>query len=190
MRWAAVANFTFSRLATRTRRRWIRAMALYGTYATVRAQAPHTPGFATAFAYVDELLRPGSPTAQRVRGIAVGQAHRVELGGGVFVMEQAYETKPRVDGFFESHQKHIDVQVMVEGEEIMELVDVARIKVRKPFDPERDLVLYEDCADASELRARAGDTAIFYPADVHMPSLRQTAQPVVVRKAVVKVPVV
>ena len=164
-------------------------MALYGTYATVRAQAPHTPGFATAFAYVDELLRPGSPAAERLRSVPVGQAQRVELGGGVFVMEQAYETKARADGFFESHQKHIDVQVVVEGEEIMELVDVARIKARTPFNPERDLVLYDDCGDASQLHALAGDTAIFFPADVHMPSLRRQAQAVVVRKAVVKVPV-
>jgi YhcH/YjgK/YiaL family protein len=164
-------------------------MAFYGTFATVRAQAPQSPGFATAFAYVEELLRPGSDAARRVREVPVGQSRRVELGGGVFVMEQAYETKPREQGFFESHRRHIDVQVVVDGEEVMELTDAARIAVQQPFDAERDLIVYADFGDASLLRAQAGDTAVFFPADVHMPSLRRRAGAAVVRKAVVKVPV-
>lgn len=164
-------------------------MALFGRFATVRAQAPRLPGFATAFAYVEELLRPGSAVAQRIEAVPVGESRRVELGEGVFVMEQAYETKPRAEGFFESHRRHIDVQVVVAGEEVMELVDITRIAVETPFDPERDLVIYGDGPDPSLLRATAGDVALFFPADVHMPSLRLRAGPAVVRKAVVKVPV-
>lgn len=164
-------------------------MALYGTFATVRAQAPQTPGFAAAFTYVEEALRPGSPAAVRLREIAAGKSQKIELGGGVFVVEQVYETKPRAEGLFEAHRKHIDVQLIVEGEEIMELADLSRMTVKQAYDAERDFALYQDNADASALRAFAGDVAIFYPADVHMPSLRLRSGPVLVRKAVVKVPV-
>ncbi len=164
-------------------------MALYGSFATVRAQAPQSPGFLTAFAYVADLLRDGSAVAARLQSFAAGESRRVELGNGVFVMEQVYRTKPRTAGFFESHQQYIDVQVLIEGAEIMELADLSRMKVRDPYQPERDLVIYEDNLTVSTLRVVAGEAAIFYPADVHMPSLQLGAEPVLVRKAVVKVPV-
>ena len=163
-------------------------MALYGSFATVRAQALQTPGFATAFAYVDEVLRADSAARARLRAMPLKMAEKIDLGGGVFVMEQVYETKTRSDGFFESHRKYIDVQVIVEGEELMELIDISRIKARDAYDPERDFSGYEDATGASRLTALAGDAAIFYPEDVHMPSLRLGANAAVVRKAVVKVP--
>ena len=136
-----------------------------------------------------EALRPDSTVGQRIRRVERGQSHKIDLGGGVFVMEQAYDTKARSEGFFESHRSYIDVQVIIEGEEILELIDAARIKPKQDYIPERDLVLYEDSGDASALRAFVGDTAIFYPADVHMPGLRLRSGPTLVRKAVAKVPV-
>lgn len=179
-----------SQLASVPGCQWIRGlMALYGSFATVRAQAPQTPGFLVAFTYVADLLRDGSVVAARLQSFAAGESRRVELGNGVFVMEQVYLTKPRTAGFFESHQQYIDVQVLIEGTEFMELADLSRMKVRDPYQPDRDLVVYEDNSTVSRLCVAAGEAAIFYPADVHMPSLQCGAEPVLVRKAVVKVPV-
>lgn len=164
-------------------------MALSGSFTTLRAQAPQTPGFLTAFAYVEEILREDSAARSRLRGIAGGDSQKIELAGGAFAIEQVYETKLRADGFFESHQKYIDVQVIVEGEELMEVIDISRISARQPYNPERDLITYEDTSEASQLRVYAGHATIFYPADVHMPTLRIRTAPVLVRKTVVKVPV-
>jgi biofilm protein TabA len=164
-------------------------MALFGPFTTVRAQAPQTAGFLTAFAYVDEILRGGSEAQARLRGIARGESKKIELAGGVFAIEQVYETKPRPEGFFESHRKYIDVQVIVEGEELMEVIDVARIRVRDAYNPERDLITYHDTDAASLVKVFAGDTTIFFPMDVHMPTLRVRTDFALVRKTVVKVPV-
>jgi len=164
-------------------------MALFGSLATVRAQAPQTPGFLAAFAYVEDLLRAGSPAHLRLQGIARGDSHKIELSDGAFAIEQVYDTKSRSEGFFESHRKYIDVQVIVEGDEVMEVIDAARITVREPYNPERDFIAYMDVTDASHLRVKAGQAAIFFPVDVHMPTLRANAAPVLVRKTVVKVPV-
>lgn len=165
-------------------------MSLFGSFATVRAQAPQTPGFVTAFAYIEELMRPESTGRNRLRGIARGESRKLELEGGVFAMEQVYETKPRAEGFFESHRKFIDVQVIVEGEELMEVIDASRITIRDAYVPERDLITYHDAKDASALRLLAGEAAIFFPVDVHMPSLRlHSTTSALVRKTVVKVPV-
>lgn len=164
-------------------------MALFGTLATLRAQAPATAAFTAAFDYADELLRPGSPSAAALGAMAPGDVRRRELPAGAFVMEQVYDARPRSEGFFESHRKYIDLQVIVEGDEVMEVVDRSRIAARGPYEADRDLALYQDVGDASRLRVTAGLAAIFFPADVHMPSLQSPAGPSRVRKAVVKIPV-
>jgi biofilm protein TabA len=164
-------------------------MALHGSMATLRAQAPQTPGFATAFAYVEEILRDDSAARTRLRAIASGDSEKIELAGGAFAIDQVYETKLRADGFFESHRKYIDLQVVVEGEELMEVIDVSRLAARQPYNPERDLIVYPDTSEASQLRVYPGQGSIFFPADVHMPTLRIRSDPVLVRKTVIKIPV-
>ena len=163
-------------------------MALYGSLATVRAQASRSDGFAAAFAYVEELLREGSAVQQRVRAIGEGDRQKTELGNGLFAIEECYQTRVRADGFFESHRKYIDVQAILDGEECMEIADLARMTVKQPYNADRDLIIYDDNTDASHLRVYPGQVAVFFPADVHMPTLRIRAAPVVVRKCVVKIP--
>jgi YhcH/YjgK/YiaL family protein len=164
-------------------------MALYGTINTVRAQAAPRKGFDTAFAYAAELQRADSPVQARVRAIAAGQRQRTELGDGVFVSEECYRSKPRAEGFFESHRKYIDVQIIFEGEELMEVADIATMKPRAEYDATRDLIVYEDNPDASALRVLAGQATVFFPTDAHMPTLRVREAGGLVRKCVVKIPV-
>ncbi len=151
-------------------------MAILGSFETVRAQSPRSAAFAAAFAYVQEVLREGSAARARALAVEPGKSARVELGDGVFAIEQAYHTKPRAEGFFESHRRHIDVQVLVAGGEVIEVIDAARSPVQVPYDPDRDFTHH-------------ADVAVFFPTDVHMPGLRSGAAPVLVRKTVVKVPV-
>jgi biofilm protein TabA len=120
--------------------------------------------------------------------MSLGETQRVELAGGAFALEQVYRSKVRSDGFFESHRKYIDVQVVFEGEEGMELLDLSRSSVRQAYDAQRDLLIHED-APGSLLRVNAGDAAVFFPADVHMPGLCGVQGPALVRKTVIKVPV-
>ena len=164
-------------------------MSLYGSLATVRAQAPKTEGFAIAFAYFDELFTAGSPAHTRVKGIALDDTIKTELSGGAFVIEQAYPTRLRADGFFESHKKFIDIQAVFEGEELMEVSDISRMTAKQPYNEKRDLIIYEDNTEASLLRVYAGQAAVFFPVDAHMPTMRVRANAVNVRKCVVKVPV-
>ncbi|MBS0662685.1 MAG: YhcH/YjgK/YiaL family protein [Verrucomicrobia bacterium] len=164
-------------------------MAHYGSIPALRAQTAQLKLFAPAFAYLDDLLRPGSTAGERLRGLAEGDNHRVDLGGGVFALEQVYAAKVRADGFFESHRKFIDVQVVVAGGEAMEVADIGRMTVRQPYNPERDLIVYEDCTSAAILRVQAGEAAVFFPTDGHMPGLRINADATLVRKTVIKVPV-
>lgn len=161
-------------------------MAIFGPFDQIRIQVDPVR-YAAALAYVEEVLRPGSEANERLGRIAAGASERSQLTGGAFVLDQAYEPRLRADGFFESHRKYIDVQVIVEGEELMEVEDVSRLVVVQVYDAERDFIRYADTTVASVLRMRAGDMAIFYPVDGHMPSLRWRGAGLV-RKTVVKVP--
>lgn len=162
-------------------------MAVFGPLPAVRDQLAHDPRFTAAFDYVAEALNASSPVHQRIYGVAVGATDRVELAGGAFALEQAYLSKPRAEAFLESHRKYIDVQVVLAGEEIQEVVDIARMTVDVPYDAERDLIKYLDCRDTSLLSARGGLVAVYFPADGHIS--RAAGPAVLVRKTVVKVPV-
>lgn len=164
-------------------------MAIFGAIETVKAQCPRTPAMTTAWNYIAELLRPGSAIQQRLLGQTPGASEKHELADGVFAIEQTYETKPRAEGFFEAHRRMIDIQVVVAGDEIMEVVDLLRAKEKDPYQESRDLTVFADTAEGSRLRFAAGEAAVFFPNDVHMPGLRVGGGPVLVRKSVLKVPV-
>lgn len=162
-------------------------MAIFGPYRQICGQLADGR-FAAALAYLDEVWAPDAEAGKRMGRLGAGETVRVELAGGAFALEQAYEPKARTDGFFESHRQYIDVQAIVAGEELMEVEDITRLVVAMPLDPARDLVKYADTVVASVLRMRTGDIAVFFPEDGHMPSLRWRAGGIV-RKTVVKVPV-
>lgn len=165
------------------------AMALFGSLAALRIQTAGRPVFTATFSYLDELFRAGSTAGERLNAIAIGETHRIELDGGAFALEQVYRSKTRPEGFFESHRKYIDVQVVFAGLEWMEIADLTQAVAREPYNGSRDLLIYQDVANASLLHVGAGYAAIFYPSDVHMPGLCGAGVPAVVRKTVVKVPV-
>lgn len=164
-------------------------MALFGQIPLVKKQVTLSVGFVTAFDYVTEILSQGSAARRRIENLAAGTSEKIELTGGVFAIEQVYYTKPRPEGFFESHKKYIDVQVVVEGVEAMEVADTAQMTISEPYLPEKDLIKYADTTATSVIRVGQGAVAIFYPTDGHMPTLQLEGGPVLVRKTVVKVPV-
>lgn len=164
-------------------------MALFGSIDTVRRQAPNAATFVTAWKYVEELMQPNSAVHRRFMGLAKGASEKHPLDNGVFAIEQAYDTKDRADSFFETHRKFIDVQILVAGEETMEVFDVSRASVREPYREDRDLIAYHDVANASLIRLLPGHAAIYFPNDVHMGGLRSGANTVLVRKSVLKLPV-
>jgi YhcH/YjgK/YiaL family protein len=164
-------------------------MAIFGPFREIRPLLEKDPRFAAAIPYIDELLRPGSEASARIRGVASGETNRHERAGGIFALEQAYPTRDRAKTFFESHRRFIDIQVVVEGSEVMEVENISRLAVTAAYDSEKDLIKYADTAAGTRLVVRAGDATVFFPEDGHMPTLGLTSAPEPVRKSVVKVPV-
>ncbi len=99
-----------------------------------------------------------------------------------FYLVQEYETKDDVK--WESHKKYIDIQVMVSGEEIIE-VSLIDYMSSGDYDEEKDFVPHSGGALVS-IVMRSGDAAIFFPEDVHKPALK-SAEKEKVKKIVFKV---
>ena len=155
----------------------------------MRTQLAATPALRLALDYVAECSREGSAPRARLLAADVGHNARVELGDGVFALEQVYLTKPRSAGRWETHVAHIDVQAVFVGEELMETADRAKLTVDEDRTPGQDVVFYAPFDRGSVLRLGAGGVAVYFPPDAHMGSLAVGGTPSLVRKTVVKVPV-
>jgi YhcH/YjgK/YiaL family protein len=163
-------------------------MALFGSLATVRAQAPHLPHLDAAFAYAAEVTAPGSDAHRRLLALPEGESFRVELGGGLHAIEQVYRTRAPGEYRLESHFAHLDLQLVVLGEELLEVAEVGRLRLSEDGRPAKDVAFYSAGPAPTALRLGPGDAALLFPADGHMGGLR-AGEPGLVRKAVVKVPV-
>jgi YhcH/YjgK/YiaL family protein len=163
-------------------------MAIFGSLSTLRAQAPRTPAFDAALAYAAEILTPGSAPHARLLTLAAGETLRIELGGGVHAMEQVYRTRAREEGRWESHRLHADLQLVVAGEELVEVAEAARLAVAEDRTPGADVIFHAPSAAAGVLRLAAGSAALLFPADAHLTGLSD-GPAMLVRKTVVKIPV-
>ncbi|MBW6488785.1 YhcH/YjgK/YiaL family protein [Sulfurimonas sp.] len=160
-------------------------MALFGALEVVKNQAEREK-FKTAFLYLERLLDKKSVEHKRVMESPLGVCKKIELDEHSFVLEQAYSSKDREECFFESHRKYIDVQFILDGEEIIEVSDTNLLAVTLVYNEELDYIKYEDKKECSSIVLKAGDVAIFYPQDAHMPCTK-LKESVKVVKAVVKV---
>ncbi|MEO7412144.1 MAG: YhcH/YjgK/YiaL family protein [Opitutaceae bacterium] len=163
-------------------------MALLGTLPTVRAQVVRPEHFAAGFAYVEEAARAGTAAHRLLFALNAGQTERVDLAGGAFALVQTYLTKPRSEGKWETHRAYIDIQAVLAGEEFMEVTDRGRLTLAEDLTPGRDVIFYQPFERGNVLRLEVGDVALYFPNDAHMGSLA-IAGPTLVRKIVVKVPV-
>jgi biofilm protein TabA len=163
-------------------------MALFGTLPIVRSQLARPEHFAAAFAFVEEAARQGTGPNRQLFALNAGQTERIDLAGGAFALSQAYLTKPRAEGKWETHRAYIDVQVVLAGEEFMEVTDRARLTLAEDLLATRDVIFYQPFDRGSVFRLGAGDTAVYFPPDAHMGGIAIGA-PVLMRKVVVKVPV-
>ena len=162
-------------------------MALLGSLAAVRAQIADPARFAAAFACVEGCLRRGSDWHRRLEALADGQTERADLEGGAFALLQAYRTKPKEEGRWETHRAHIDVQALAAGRERMETADCSHLTLEEDLTPGKDVIFYRPFERGSSLLLEPGVVAVYFPPDAHLGQIA-VAGPELVRKVVVKVP--
>jgi YhcH/YjgK/YiaL family protein len=107
-------------------------------------------------------------------------------GDRLYASVATYETGSREERRFEAHRRYIDVQVLLEGEELIDVSLEMDLAVIEPYDEARDVIFLQPPPRFTSLSMAPGSFAVFYPHDVHRPGchLQQRGR---VRKIVMKV---
>jgi len=106
-------------------------------------------------------------------------------GDNIYIMVSTYTTNPiNEDRRFESHKDYIDVQLLLEGKEIIGFAPKSELTVTDPYRP--DYELYGMVDEFDKVLLTNGKFAIIYPDEPHAPGLA-AGEPNGVRKAVIKI---
>jgi len=107
-------------------------------------------------------------------------------GDNVFAILQTYDTKNEANCRLESHQKYIDIQYMISGEELVGIAPLNNQEITENLLQDNDVVFYNGVSD--KIRLTADNFMIFYPTDVHAPCIK-VDKSIKVIKVVIKVAV-
>ncbi len=93
-------------------------------------------------------------------------------GDDVFAMVSEYQTIHREAAKLECHRTFTDIQMILDGEEIILVHPGTELANSVPYSPERDVEFYRspDHPD-SELYLAPGVFAVFMPGDIHAPQV-------------------
>jgi biofilm protein TabA len=145
-------------------------------------QIPMTPYLQKAI----DFLREGS-----WRDLPEG---RFEVDGhNVWGLVQSYETLTSPPDRLEAHRKHVDLHLVVSGEETIGWIPSEHLAPDDFYDEERDVgwgtVSSDDFDYVASVRVRAGQLAVFFPSDAHLPRQAGNKPPARVEKVLTKVAV-
>jgi len=112
---------------------------------------------------------------------------RYELDGErLFASVQQYETKPAEGKLAEAHRKYIDLQVVINGREIIGWAPLSELKQEtEEFSKGGDIAFYSGKIQI-QATLNPGYFALLFPEDAHMPCT-QVEGPENVRKIVFKI---
>lgn len=100
----------------------------------------------------------------------------------------SYDTKPPKEGVYEAHRKHIDIQILLKGRELVYVTDVDGLSVKTEYNAEKDCALFNDPEGLPGVTPLTkGFFAVFFPNDAHRPSLNYGPSAENVKKMVVKI---
>ncbi len=98
---------------------------------------------------------------------------RYDVDDKFFYLVSEYETKAPHECRFEAHKRYVDIQYIVKGEECIAVTASAFLSESEPYDPQKDIVFFNEPKMAKMLVLREGEYEVFYPKDAHKPSIAQ-----------------
>ncbi len=88
-------------------------------------------------------------------------------GDNIYYMVQEYNSHKNTVS--EGHEKYIDIQLLLSGEEYIGVSPIDCKKTLKESNPESDYALYE--CEVNKIVMRSGDFMVLYPNDLHCPGM-------------------
>ncbi len=106
---------------------------------------------------------------------------------GVYANVESYSPKSEAEARYESHVRMADIQIVLEGEEYIDVFPLEGGEAVLSSDAGRDLTFYRDNGPAAvRVLLRPGIFALIMPGEAHKPCIRAGSEKV--RKMVIKIP--
>ncbi|MBQ8141230.1 MAG: YhcH/YjgK/YiaL family protein [Clostridia bacterium] len=106
-------------------------------------------------------------------------------GDNIYLTISTYETKTHDNAKLEIHKDYIDVQLVIEGKELIGMDSVEGLEVISPYTT--DYALYVMSEDYDKIFLGAGEFAVIFPNEGHAPCMAADGTPSKVRKMVIKI---
>jgi len=116
----------------------------------------------------------------------LGRKDLSALADKMFANAEVYNS--RAEGPYESHERFIDVQCVLEGQEEIELRPVVDLTVTEAYDPQRDIAFYDrKTACTDKVLLKAGECCVIPTGMGHKPCMDYEGQHFI-KKVVFKIP--
>jgi len=112
---------------------------------------------------------------------------REELDNGVYALVCNNQTSNEA-GQFETHEKYIDVHVIIKGFEKITYAPIKSLSVVQEYEAEADVAFYTG-EDMAICNLREGMFMVLFPDEGHIPNLRYQQKETNVCKIVLKIPI-
>ena len=92
-----------------------------------------------------------------------------DVSEGIYVKKVQYDTSDPTTCRFENHRKELDVQLILEGGEVIELLRSDQVELDGGYEVSGDVQFYRAKNEGvpRRLTMESGDIAVFFPDDVH-----------------------
>ena len=111
-----------------------------------------------------------SPILDRITSLDLCSPNgNIDIGEGNYIKVMTDKTRIHSE-IIESHQKEVDIQILLKGSELIKVYDTNEVEVKTQYNPEIDCQFYSNPGNAhNQLFLKKGYFAVFYPQDIHNP---------------------
>lgn len=97
---------------------------------------------------------------------------KIKVNDDFYYTIQTYETQNVEQCKLESHREYIDIQIMIEGEELMQIADTSRLNLQEEYDRDKDVMFWKIPNQMMELTLKRGDYIVLYPENAHRGAIK------------------
>ena len=135
---------------------------------------------------LNQFVRQG---VKALENLNVGQFERLELNDELFLIAQKAQTQIRARCIYESHEKYIDIHLVIKGEEEFDIVDKSELGIPYEFSTENDYYLYRDLSKTSmqTFEMTKDKLAVMFFNDAHKGLIKPLGKNTTVSKLIIKI---
>lgn len=91
-------------------------------------------------------------------------------GDDIYAVVFQYVPQEKEDPRYETHDRYLDIQCIAQGSEFQYYIPRRELVPSTPYDEVKDVTFYPFCG-GSKLHLKAGDFAVYFPSDGHLPAM-------------------